>query len=123
LRGSPAGTDAGGTRHGRRLGARSEHPPTSPDTTLSVGLKKSAALSKAQIHRNFVSVQRTIEDFITTRNAMNASSAQLQNPSITDTVNNGINEFIFVAKRANYILPTRPNRSFPLLPGRQQALD
>ena len=72
---------------------------------------------------HFVSIQRTIEDFITTRNAMNASSAQLQNPSITDTVNNGINEFIFVVKRANYILPTRPNRSFPLLPGRQQALD
>jgi dye decolorizing peroxidase len=72
---------------------------------------------------HFVSIQRTIEDFITTRNAMNAPSAQLQNPSITDTVNNGINEFIFVVKRANYILPTRPNRSFPLLPGRHQALD
>lgn len=68
---------------------------------------------------HFVSVQRTIEDFITTRNAMNASSAQLQNPSITDIVNNGINEFIFVVKRANYILPTRPNRSFPLLPDRE----
>jgi len=72
---------------------------------------------------HFVSIQRTIEDFITTRNAMNAPSAQLQNPSITDTVNNGINEFIFVVKRANYIIPTRPNRSFPLLPGRQQAPD
>jgi hypothetical protein len=72
---------------------------------------------------HFVSIQRTIEDFITTRNAMNASSAQLQNPSITDTVNNGINEFIFVVKRANYILPTRPDRSFPLLPGRQRVLD
>jgi hypothetical protein len=76
---------------------------------------------QAGVH--FVSLQRTIEDFITTRNAMNASSAQLQNPSITDTVNNGINEFIFVAKRANYILPTRAGRSFPLLPGRQQASD
>jgi hypothetical protein len=72
---------------------------------------------------HFVSIQRTIEDFITTRNAMNASSAQLQNPSITDTVNNGINEFIFVAKRANYILPIRLNRSFPLLPGRQTEID
>ncbi len=75
---------------------------------------------QAGVH--FVSIQRTIEDFITTRNAMNAPSAQLQNPSITDTVNNGINEFIFVVKRANYILPTRSQRSFPLLPGRQQAL-
>jgi hypothetical protein len=72
---------------------------------------------------HFVSIQRTIEDFITTRNAMNASSAQLQNPSITDTINNGINEFIFVVKRANYILPTRDQRSFPMLPSRRQALD
>ena len=71
---------------------------------------------------HFVSVQRTIEDFITTRNAMNATSAQLQNPAITDTVNNGINEFMFVLKRANYILPPRGQRSFPLLPGREAAL-
>ena len=47
-RGSPAGTDAGGTGHGRRP---EQHPPTRPTTSLSVGLKKSAALSKAQIHR------------------------------------------------------------------------
>jgi hypothetical protein len=66
---------------------------------------------------HFVSVQRTIDDFITTRTAMNASSAQLENPEITNTVNNGINEFIFVTKRANYIVPTRAHRSFPSLPG------
>jgi dye decolorizing peroxidase len=71
---------------------------------------------------HFLSIQRSIEDFVTTRKAMNATSAQLQNPAITDTVNNGINEFIFVLKRANYILPPRPQRSFPLLPGREQAL-
>jgi dye decolorizing peroxidase len=72
---------------------------------------------------HFVALQRSIEDFITTRNAMNASSAQLQNPAITDTVNNGINEFIFVLKRANYILPPRPQRAFPLLPERERALN
>jgi hypothetical protein len=71
---------------------------------------------------HFVSLQRTIEDFITTRNAMNASSAQLENPAITDTVNNGINAFMLVLRRANYILPSRPERSFPLLPGRERAV-
>jgi dye decolorizing peroxidase len=71
---------------------------------------------------HFVSIQRSIEDFITTRKAMNATSAQLQNPAITDTVNNGINEFIFVLRRGNYILPPRDQRSFPLLPGRERAL-
>ena len=70
---------------------------------------------------HFVSIQRTIQDFVITREAMNASSAQLRNPAITDTVNNGINSFIFVLRRANYILPTRSERSFPLLPGRERA--
>jgi hypothetical protein len=64
---------------------------------------------------HFVSLQRTIADFVTTRTAMNATSAQLQNPSITDTVNNGINEFIFVLQRGNYVVPARSQRSFPLL--------
>lgn len=64
---------------------------------------------------HFVSLQRDIGDFVTTRTAMNASSAQLQNPAITDTVNNGINEFIFVLRRGNYIVPRRRDRSFPLL--------
>jgi hypothetical protein len=59
---------------------------------------------------------------VLTRTAMNQASAQLQNPEITPTVNNGINEFIFVLKRANYLLPPRADRSFPLLPGRAAAL-
>ncbi len=71
---------------------------------------------------HFVSLQRTIEDFVTTRTAMNQANAQLQNPAITATVNNGINEFIFVLRRANYILPSRAQRSFPLLPGRETLL-
>ena len=71
---------------------------------------------------HFVSLQRTVADFVTTRTAMNAAGAQLQNPSITDTVNNGINEFIFVLRRGNYVVPPRAQRSFPLLPGRQAGL-
>ena len=71
---------------------------------------------------HFVALQASIEDFVATRTAMNASGAQLRNPSITDTVNNGINEFIFVTKRGNYLLPARAERSFPLLPGRAGAL-
>jgi hypothetical protein len=71
---------------------------------------------------HFVAVQKSIADFVTTRKAMNAANASYLNPSITDTVNNGINEFIFVLKRANYILPPRARRSFPLFPGQAAAL-
>ena len=68
---------------------------------------------------HFVSLQRTIADFVTTRTAMNQAQAQLQNPEITATINNGINEFIFVRRRANFIVPARSERSFPLLTGRE----
>jgi hypothetical protein len=71
---------------------------------------------------HFVALQRSVADFTATRTAMNAAGAQLRNPSITDTVNNGINEFIFVLRRGNYIVPGRGQRSFPLLPGRAPAL-
>jgi len=71
---------------------------------------------------HFVAVQRSISDFVKTRNAMNAANASYLNPAITDTVNNGINEFIFVLKRANYILPSRALRSYPLYPGQAAAL-
>jgi hypothetical protein len=59
---------------------------------------------------------------VTTRKAMNQANAQLQNPAITATVNNGINAFIFVQRRANYIIPSRPDRSFPLLRARNSLI-
>jgi hypothetical protein len=71
---------------------------------------------------HFVSIQKSIADFVATRNAMNAATASYLNPAITDTVNNGINEFIFVLKRANYIIPARPKRAYPLWPGQAAAL-
>ncbi len=71
---------------------------------------------------HFVALQRTVADFVATRTAMNVAGAQLVNPAVTDTVNNGINEFIFVLRRGNYVIPSRAQRSFPLLHGREQAL-
>jgi hypothetical protein len=75
---------------------------------------------RAGLH--FVSVQRSIEDFVVTRNAMNATNAHHINKKVTATKNNGINAFIKVHRRANYIMPSRADRSFPLLPGRAAAL-
>jgi hypothetical protein len=69
---------------------------------------------EAGVH--FVSVQRSIQDFVATRNAMNAAEAHNINRRITATANNGINAFIDVRRRAYYIMPSRPNRAFPLLP-------
>jgi hypothetical protein len=66
---------------------------------------------------HFVSVQRSIEDFVATRNAMNATGAHNINRQITATANNGINAFISVRRRANYMMPSRRDRSFPQLGG------
>ena len=71
---------------------------------------------------HFVALQRSIADFVATRTAMNQAGAQLVNPGISNTANNGINAFIFVKRRANYIVPSRADRSFPLLPARGMAL-
>jgi hypothetical protein len=71
---------------------------------------------------HFVSVQRSINDFVLTRRAMNASGAHSLNRKITATKNNGINAYIKVRRRGNYIMPSRRDRSFPLLPGREKVL-
>lgn len=76
---------------------------------------------RAGLH--FVAIQRTWEDFVVTRNAMNANGAHLVNKKITATRNNGINAFIDVRRRTNFIIPSRRDRAFPLLPGRGPALD
>jgi len=99
-------TSARARRHGKPLIIRRDF------NTVDGGL--------AGLH--FVAVQKSIADFVTTRKAMNAANASYLNPAITDTINNGINEFIFVLKRANYILPSRALRSFPLYPGQADAL-
>lgn len=71
---------------------------------------------------HFVSLQRSIDDFVQTRRAMNASNMIFENPSIKPRVNNGIKESIFVLRRANYLVPSRAQRAFPLLPNREDGI-
>ena len=70
---------------------------------------------------HFLSLQRSIDDFVQTRQAMNAADMIFENPSIKPRVNNGIKESIFVLRRANYLVPPRSQRAFPLLPNREEA--
>ena len=71
---------------------------------------------------HFVALQRSIADFEATRREMNAADAPFTNPGITATVNNGIKEFLFVLRRANYAVPARADLSFPVLPEQREAL-
>lgn len=65
----------------------------------------------------FVSLQRSIDDFVATRTAMNAAKASAADQRVAPQVNNGINEWLSVRRRANYLVPPRSRRSFPGLDG------
>jgi hypothetical protein len=71
---------------------------------------------RARVH--FVSLQRSIGDFVRTRTAMNAGRATVLSPSIGPQINNGIAEWMTVEARANFVVPPRRIRSFPLLSDR-----
>ncbi len=65
---------------------------------------------RAGLH--FLAVQRTITDFVETREAMNGTDAT-ENPAIRQRVNNGILEYTFVHRRGNFLLPPRQHRALP----------
>lgn len=70
----------------------------------------------AQVH--FVALQRTIDDFVRTRTAMNAARAINEGAGVGAQVNNGINEWITVTARGNYLVPPRAQRICPGVRGR-----
>lgn len=63
---------------------------------------------------HFLSLQRSIDDFVTTRRAMTAARSRSA-PQLTSQLNNGINEWMRVTNRGNFIVPPRRLRAFPLL--------
>ncbi|WP_022927373.1 DUF7405 family protein [Patulibacter americanus] len=69
----------------------------------------------AQVH--FVALGRSIADFEATREAMNAARVTNEGAGVGAQVNNGINEWITVTARGNYLLPPRPQRICPGLAG------
>jgi len=64
---------------------------------------------------HFVSLQRSIRDFIDTRLAMNASEIALNHASVESRAHNGIKDFFVARRRANYLVPPRSRRSLPFL--------
>lgn len=68
---------------------------------------------RAGVH--FLSLQRKLSHFERTRDAMNGWWLRGEHEAITDRENNGILDFVTVASRANFYVPPRAERSFPLL--------
>lgn len=67
---------------------------------------------RAGVH--FISFQRKLAHFRRTRKAMNGWYVRDDSPAVTDRENNGVLNFITVRSRANFYVPPREDRSFPL---------
>jgi hypothetical protein len=63
---------------------------------------------------HFLSFQRKLDHFRRTRRAMNGWYVRDDSDAITDRENNGILNFIDVQSRANFYVPPRERRAFPL---------
>lgn len=63
---------------------------------------------------HFLSLQRKLSHFEETRDAMNGWWLRNEHGAITDRKNNGILDFVTVKSRANFYVPTRNERTFPL---------
>ena len=66
---------------------------------------------------HFVALQRSIDDFVETRQAMAAARAVAADQRVTPQINNGINEWTSTRSRANYLVPPRSRRTCPGLAG------
>ncbi|WP_254536043.1 DUF7405 family protein [Halomarina litorea] len=64
---------------------------------------------------HFLSYQRSLADFQATRKAMNGWYLRDDSERVRERRNNGILDFITVTARANFYVPPRGGRSFPLL--------
>ena len=65
---------------------------------------------RAGLH--FVSLQRSIEDFVATREAMNGGSVA-EESAVGRRTNNGILQYMSVERRGNYLVPPRSARALP----------
>ncbi|QLG27769.1 hypothetical protein HUG10_09475 [Halorarum halophilum] len=63
---------------------------------------------------HFLAFQRAGKDFRRTRKSMNGWYLRDDSPDITDSENNGILDVIRVRSRANFVVPPREKRAFPL---------
>jgi len=63
---------------------------------------------------HFLSYQRKLQHFRATRRAMNGWYVRDDSQAITDRKNNGILNFVDVQSRANFYVPPRHERAFPL---------
>jgi hypothetical protein len=61
---------------------------------------------------HFASLQETIGDFVTTREAMNGEQ-YAEETSVGRELNNGIRQYLTTVRRGNFLVPPREHRALP----------
>jgi hypothetical protein len=67
---------------------------------------------EGQASLHFVSIQRTISDFVDTREAMNGTDLA-EGSAVGQKNNNGVLQYMTVLRRGNFLLPPRELRALP----------
>lgn len=109
--GCPAHVDESAQEHGR-VGHAQKTARAREDDTPVILRRDFDSTDGGEAGLHFLAVQRSIEDFRTTREAMNGTDVT-ENPAIRQRVNNGILEYTFVRRRGNFLLPPRQHRALP----------
>ena len=103
------------TQHAREQGmvGHSQKSATARENDSPVILRRdfdSTDGGEAGLH--FLALQRTIGDFVNTREAMNGADVA-EESSVGQRVNNGILQYMTVERRGNFLLPPRSRRALP----------
>jgi hypothetical protein len=103
------------TQHAREQGmvGHSQKSATARENDSPVILRRdfdSTDGGEAGLH--FLALQRTIGDFVNTREAMNGTDVA-EGSSVGQRVNNGILQYMTVERRGNFLLPPRSHRALP----------
>ncbi|WP_135807007.1 DUF7405 family protein [Halorussus marinus] len=107
----PEDLDATAREHGR-IGHAQKNATVREDGSPIILRRDFNSTDGDEAGVHFLSLQRSIADFVKTREAMNGTE-QTRNLEIRQRVNNGILEYTFVKRRGNYLLPPRSRRALP----------
>ncbi len=109
-RGCPAHTESDAREHGKV--GHSQKSARAREDGDPIILRRdfdSTADDRATLH--FVSLQRAVGDFRTTREAMNGTD--VSGGAVGQRTNNGILQYMSVNRRANFLIPPRRHRTLP----------
>lgn len=111
LDGCPAHAEEDGRTHGM-VGHTQKSARARKDDSPLILRRDFNSTDGGEAGLHFLSLQRTISDFVDTREAMNGTDLA-EKSAVGQRTNNGILQYMSVKRRGNYLIPPRSLRSLP----------